>query len=164
VSRRGWVLFAAMSVIWGVPYLLIKVAVGGVAPPVLVLARVAIGAALLLPIAIRRRELGVLRAHWRWLAVFAVVEIIIPWLLLSEAETRLSSSLSGLLIASTPIVAALLAWLTGGALGGAGPRPRGCRAAARKRRGDRRSRLDSRGSSGGGVLRHRPADRRPQAR
>jgi drug/metabolite transporter (DMT)-like permease len=116
VSRRGWVLFAAMSVIWGVPYLLIKVAVGGVAPPVLVLARVAIGAALLLPIAIRRRELGVLRAHWRWLAVFAVVEIIIPWLLLSEAETRLSSSLSGLLIASTPIVAALLAWLTGGEL------------------------------------------------
>jgi drug/metabolite transporter (DMT)-like permease len=114
VSRRGWLLFAAMSVIWGVPYLLIKVAVGGVSPPVLVLARVAIGAALLLPIAIRRHELGVLRAHWRWLAVFATVEIVIPWLLLSEAETRLSSSLSGLLIASTPIVAALLAWLTGG--------------------------------------------------
>lgn len=114
MSRRGWLLFAAMSVIWGIPYLLIKVADGGVAPPVLVLARVAIGAALLLPLAIRRRELGVLRAHWRWLAVFSMVEIIIPWLLLSEAETRLSSSLSGLLIASTPIVAALLAWLTGG--------------------------------------------------
>jgi drug/metabolite transporter (DMT)-like permease len=114
VSRRGWLLFAAMSVIWGVPYLLIKVAVGGVAPPVLVLARVAIGAALLLPIAVRRRELGVVLPHWRWLAVFAFVEIIVPWLLLSEAETRLSSSLSGLLIASTPIIAAILAWLTGG--------------------------------------------------
>ena len=88
MSRRGWLLFAAMSVIWGIPYLLIKVAVGGVAPPVLVLARVAIGAALLLPIAIRRRELAVLRPHWRWLAVFAVVEIITPWLLLSEAETQ----------------------------------------------------------------------------
>ncbi len=60
MSRRGWLLFAAMGLIWGIPYLLIKVAVGGVAPPVLVLARVTIGAAILLPIAIRRRELAVL--------------------------------------------------------------------------------------------------------
>jgi drug/metabolite transporter (DMT)-like permease len=114
VSRRGWVMFAAMSVIWGIPYLLIKVAVGGVPVPVLVLCRVAIGAALLLPIAIRRRQLGGLLPHWRWLGVFALAEIVIPWLLLSEAETRLSSSLSGLLIASVPILVAVLARLTGG--------------------------------------------------
>ena len=56
MSRRGWVLFAAMSVIWGLPYLLIKVAVGGVSVPVLVLARVSLGAALLLPFALRRRQ------------------------------------------------------------------------------------------------------------
>ena len=68
MSRRGWTLFAAMSVIWGIPYLLIKVAVGGVPVPVLVLARVGIGAALLLPVAISRRQIGVLRPHWRWLA------------------------------------------------------------------------------------------------
>jgi drug/metabolite transporter (DMT)-like permease len=114
VSRRGWWLFAAMSLIWGVPYLLIKVAVGGVAPPVLVLARVGIGAALLLPIAIRRRELAPLLPHWRWVLLFALVEIIAPWLLLSEAETRLSSSLSGLLIASVPILVAIFGRLTGG--------------------------------------------------
>jgi drug/metabolite transporter (DMT)-like permease len=113
VSRRGWWLFAAMGVIWGVPYLLIKVAVGGVAPPVLVLARVSIGAMILLPLAIRRHELAVLRPHWRWLAVFALVEIVAPWLLLSEAETRLSSSLSGLLIAAVPIIVAVLARFTG---------------------------------------------------
>jgi drug/metabolite transporter (DMT)-like permease len=113
VSRRGWWLFAAMSLIWGIPYLLIKVAVGGVAPPVLVLARVAIGAALLLPIAIRRRELRPLLPYWRWVVLFALVEIVTPWLLLSEAETRLSSSLSGLLIASVPIIVAVLARLTG---------------------------------------------------
>jgi drug/metabolite transporter (DMT)-like permease len=113
VSRRGWLLFAAMGLIWGVPYLLIKVAVGGVAPPVLVLARVSIGAAILLPIAIRRGELGALRPHWRWLVIFAVVEIITPWLLLSEAETRLPSSLSGLLIAAVPVLVAVLARFTG---------------------------------------------------
>jgi len=114
VSRRGWWLFAAMSLIWGIPYLLIKVADGGVSPPVLVLARVSIGAALLLPIAIRRRELASLLPYWRWLVLFAVVEIITPWLLLSEAETRLSSSLSGLLIASVPILVAVIGRLTGG--------------------------------------------------
>lgn len=114
VSRRGWWLFVAMGVIWGIPYLLIKVADGGVAPPVLVLARVAIGAALLVPIAIRRGELAPLLPYWRWLVLFAVVEIITPWLLLSEAETRLSSSLSGLLIASVPILVAVFGRLTGG--------------------------------------------------
>ena len=114
MSRRGWWLFAAMSVIWGIPYLLIKVADGGVAPPVLVLARVTIGAALLLPIAIRRRELAPLLPRWPWVALFAIVEIITPWLLLSEAETKLSSSLSGLLIASVPILVAVIGRATGG--------------------------------------------------
>jgi drug/metabolite transporter (DMT)-like permease len=109
------VLFAAMSVIWGLPYLLIKVAVGGVPVPVLVLARVAIGAALLLPIAVRRRQLGALRPYLGWLAVFALVEIITPWLLLSEAERKLTSSMSGLLVASVPIIGAVLARLTGDA-------------------------------------------------
>lgn len=114
MSRRGWLLFAAMGLIWGIPYLLIKVADSGVSPPVLVLARVTIGAAVLIPIAIGRRELAPLVPHWRWLALFALVEIVAPWLLLSEAETRLSSSLSGLLIASVPILVAVLGRLTGG--------------------------------------------------
>lgn len=115
MSRRGWVLFTMMSVIWGVPYLLIKVADGGVSVPVLVFARVGIGAAVLLPIAIRRGQIRVLRDHWRWLAVFALVEIMLPWALLSDAERRLSSSMSGLLIASVPIIGLVLARVTGGA-------------------------------------------------
>jgi drug/metabolite transporter (DMT)-like permease len=114
VSRRGWLLFVAMGAIWGVPYLLIKVADGGVAVPVLVFSRVAIGAALLLPIALRRGQIGVLRPHWRWLLIFAVVEVILPWMLLSDAERRLSSSMSGLLIASVPIIGLVLARVTGG--------------------------------------------------
>jgi drug/metabolite transporter (DMT)-like permease len=115
VSKRGWVMFIAMSVIWGIPYLLIKVADGGVPVPVLVLARVGVGAALLLPIAARRRYIAVLAPKWRWLLLFAVVEIIIPWLLLSQAEKRLPSSLSGLLVAAVPILVAVISRLTGGA-------------------------------------------------
>ena len=106
-------MFAAMSVIWGLPYLLIKIAVGGVPVPVLVLARVTIGAALLLPIALQRRQLGALRPVWRWLVLFAVVEIIVPWYVLSEAERSISSSLTGLLVASVPIMVALLSLLIG---------------------------------------------------
>jgi drug/metabolite transporter (DMT)-like permease len=114
VSRRGWLLFAAMGVIWGVPYLLIKVADGGVSVPVLVFSRVAVGAVLLLPVALRRGQISALRGHWRWLLIFAVVEVILPWLLLSDAERRLSSSMSGLLIASVPIIGLVLAKVTGG--------------------------------------------------
>jgi drug/metabolite transporter (DMT)-like permease len=108
-------MFAAMSVIWGLPYLLIKVAIGGVPVPVLVLARVTVGAALLLPIALRGRQFAAIRAVWPWLALFAVTEIILPWFALSDAERRISSSLTGLLIASTPIIVAVLSlFLRGG--------------------------------------------------
>jgi len=101
-------MFVAMSVIWGLPYLLIKVAVGGVSVPVLVLARVGIGAALLLPIALRRGQLASIKPVWPWLALFALVEIILPWFALSEAERGISSSLTGLLVASVPIIIAVL--------------------------------------------------------
>jgi drug/metabolite transporter (DMT)-like permease len=106
-------LFAAMGVIWGVPYLLIKVADGGVSVPVLVCTRVALGSALLLPAAIRGGHLGALRGHLRWLAAFTATEIVGPFALLSSAEKHLPSSTSGLLIAAVPIISALLAWLTG---------------------------------------------------
>jgi drug/metabolite transporter (DMT)-like permease len=108
------VLFTLMSVIWGIPYLFIKVADGGVSVPVLVFARVTIAAALLLPLALRRREFGGLWRHWRWLIAFALVEMILPWALLANAERQLSTSMSGLLIASVPIITVVLARLTGG--------------------------------------------------
>jgi drug/metabolite transporter (DMT)-like permease len=101
-------MFVAMSVIWGLPYLLIKVAVGGVSVPVLVLARVGLGAVMLLPIALRRRQLASIKPVWPWLMLFALVEIIMPWYALSEAERGISSSLTGLLIASVPIIIAVL--------------------------------------------------------
>ncbi len=114
MSLRGWVLFAAMSVIWGVPYLLIKVAVEGVSVPVLVLARTAVGALVLIPLTLRRAAWTPVLAHWKPVAVFAFFEIIAAWLLLTDAERHISSSLTGLLIAASPIVATLLDRLTGG--------------------------------------------------
>jgi drug/metabolite transporter (DMT)-like permease len=112
MSTRGWVLFSAMCVIWGIPYLLIKVAVEEMSPSVLVLGRTVVAAALLLPLAAARGELRPLRSRWLLLLVFAVVEIAIPWVLLGAAETELSSSLTALLISATPLVAVLVALAT----------------------------------------------------
>src|SRR5215207_9908157 len=102
-----------MAVIWGIPYLLIKVAVGDVSPVVVVVARCVIGAALLLPWAIAKGWLRPALRHWRALLLFTALEMTLPWLLLSWAETSLSSSLTGLLVASVPFVAALTARLAG---------------------------------------------------
>jgi drug/metabolite transporter (DMT)-like permease len=102
-------------VVWGIPYLLIKVAVGDVSVPVVVFARTALGAAILLPAALRSGQLAALRAHWRPLLAFAVLEMIVPWGLLSSAEEHLPSSLAGLLIAAVPIIGVVIARLTGGA-------------------------------------------------
>jgi drug/metabolite transporter (DMT)-like permease len=115
VSARGWSLFAAMSVIWGIPYLLIKIAVDGISVPVLVFARTAIGAIVLLPLALTsRHNIQLVARRWKPLAGFAFFEIIAAWLLLSDAERHLSSSTTGLLIAASPIIAAILDRLTGG--------------------------------------------------
>jgi drug/metabolite transporter (DMT)-like permease len=103
-----------MSVIWGIPYLLIKVAIEGVSAPVLVFARTAIGAAVLLPLAMSRSAWAPVLKCWKPVLVFAFFEIIAAWLLLSDAERHISSSLTGLLIAAAPIIATVLDRLTGG--------------------------------------------------
>ena len=113
MTRRGWWLFAAMSVIWGIPYLLIKVAVTDVDPLVVALGRTLIGALLLLPIALYRRALGPVFRRWKVLLVYTVIEISGPWLLLGHAETRLNSSTAGLLLAVVPMIAAVILTATG---------------------------------------------------
>ena len=114
MTARGWSLFAAMSVIWGIPYLLIKIAVEGVSAPVLVFARTAIGAVVLIPLALSRAAWAPVLRSWKPVLVFAFFEIVAAWLMLSDAERHISSSLTGLLIAASPIVAAALDRLTGG--------------------------------------------------
>jgi len=108
VSRKGWLLFIALCVIWGMPYLFIRIAVRELPPPALVLLRTAPSALLLLPFAFRGGSLRPLLTRWRWVLVYTVVELCLPWLLLAHAEERISSSLAGLLIATVPLIAAVL--------------------------------------------------------
>lgn len=113
MSRRSWALFAAMCVIWGIPYLLIRVAVREVTPGTLVFLRTAIGGLVLLPLALRRGGFGPVLRRWRPLVAFTAIELAVPWLLLSQAERELSSSLAGLLVAAVPLVGVVVARVMG---------------------------------------------------
>jgi drug/metabolite transporter (DMT)-like permease len=107
MSPRGWALFAAVSVVWGVPYLFIKLAVDDLAPGFVAWSRVALAALVLLPVAWRS---GALRGlPLRWLTAFALFEITIPFPLIAFGEQRVSSSLAAILIAAVPLVIAFLA-------------------------------------------------------
>ncbi|MET0577623.1 MAG: DMT family transporter, partial [Ilumatobacteraceae bacterium] len=113
IDRRGWVLFAAMGIIWGVPYLFIKVAVEHLEPAVVVFGRTAIAAVPLLFLAVRAGAIRPALAAWRPLLAFAVLEMALPWILLTDAEQHLPSGLTGLLIACVPIVGTVVAFLLG---------------------------------------------------
>jgi len=102
-----------MCVIWGIPYLMIRVAVRELAPVTLVFFRTGIAAALLMPLAARRGELRPLLCYWRPLLAYTAIEVALPWFLLSHAETRLTSSLTGLLLAAVPLAGALIVTLGG---------------------------------------------------
>lgn len=110
-----------MSVIWGLPYLFIRIAVSDLSPVVLVFARTAIGALILLPIVVWRGELRGLFRSWAPLLAFAAVEIGIPWVMLAGAEQRITSSLAGLLVSAVPLVGVVIATSLGNRehLGGA---------------------------------------------
>lgn len=115
MTRRGLVLFGLMSVIWGIPYFFIRVAVAEITPATLVFVRTALAAAILLPIALLQIDLRSVLRRWRWVVAFAGVEIAGPWVLLGSAEQHISSSLAGLLVAGVPLVGSAIALATGGA-------------------------------------------------
>src|SRR5205823_14930787 len=109
MTRKGWLLFIAMSVIWGIPYLFIKIALQELDPAVVVFARVGIAALVLLPVAAQRGALRPLRGHWLMLAALALVQIVGPFLLISFGEQHIASSLTSLLIAADPLFVVLFA-------------------------------------------------------
>jgi drug/metabolite transporter (DMT)-like permease len=113
VTRRGWLLFAAMSGIWGVPYLLIKVAVDDLEPEVVVFGRTSLAGVALLVVAWRTGALRPALAHWRPVLAFAAIEMAGPWWCLTHAEQDLPSGLTGLLVACVPIAGAFTAFALG---------------------------------------------------
>ena len=108
MSKRGWILFLSLGLLWGMPYLLIRIAVGEIDPLVVAVARTILGSLLLLPLALHRNALAPAFRKWKWLLAFTLIEISVPWWLLGHAETRLNSSTAGLLIAVVPLFAVLI--------------------------------------------------------
>jgi drug/metabolite transporter (DMT)-like permease len=109
MTSKGWLLFAAISLIWGIPYLFIKIAVRELDPVVVVCARAAIGAAVLVPLVASQQSLRPLFRHWRALVVFALIHMAGSFVLISYGEQRIPSSLASLLISVNPLLVALLA-------------------------------------------------------
>jgi drug/metabolite transporter (DMT)-like permease len=113
MTRRGWWLFVAMSVIWGIPYLLIKVAVDHVAPVVVVFGRTSIAGVVLLVVASRTGAVRAALREWRWVLAFGAIEMGVPWLALTNAEKQLPSGLTGLLVACVPLFSVVIAFALG---------------------------------------------------
>ena len=113
VTRRGLLLFAGLGIAWGIPYLFIKVAVGELEPAMVVLARSALAAVLLAPLALYRREVAVVLRRWKPMLAYTVVEIVLPWYFLSSAEQHLPSSTAGLLLAAVPLAGVGVAFAMG---------------------------------------------------
>jgi len=115
VKRSSWINFSLVGLLWGVPYLLIRVAVapGQFTPAFVVFSRVAIGATLLIPYAIQRGTFKPALKQFKWIAAYGIIEIVGPWGFISQGETKLNSGLAALLIATVAIWATLL----NGALG-----------------------------------------------
>jgi drug/metabolite transporter (DMT)-like permease len=109
MTRKGWLLFVAVSVFWGIPYLFIKIAVRELDPAVIVFARATIAAAVLIPMAVHGKTLRQLFRHWPMLLLFSIIHMVGAFLLISYGEQHVSSSLSSLLVASMPLQVALLA-------------------------------------------------------
>ncbi|UJP10377.1 EamA family transporter [Microbacterium sp. KUDC0406] len=112
-TRKGWILFAIMSIVWGITYLFIKEAVESFSPPAVVSARTLLGALVLLPFAIRSGALKAALKVWPWVLAFGAVEMAGPFLLLSHAETQVPSGLTGLLVSTVPLFAVVIALLRG---------------------------------------------------
>lgn len=113
MSRRGWALFGAMAVIWGIPYFMIRVAVKQLEPAVVVFGRTSLAAVILFVLAYRRQALAPALRAWKPVVAFAIVEMAIPWILLTTAEQHISSGLAALLVSSVPIVGAVVAFAFG---------------------------------------------------
>lgn len=103
MSRKGLILLIASGLAWGIPYFFIRIAVSQFDISTVVLARVVIGAAILLPIAVKQKAIMPALKKFKWVLAFALIEMAGPWFLITNGEKTLSSSLAGLLVATVPL-------------------------------------------------------------
>lgn len=113
MTRRGVLLFLGLSLAWGIPYALTKIALTDLSPQMLVLVRTVLAALFLLPLALARHDLRRVLRRWRPLLAFAAVEIALPWFFLNTAQERLPSSTVGLVLATVPLAGLGVAFLMG---------------------------------------------------
>ena len=113
MSRRHWFLFITVGLLWGMPYLLLKVSVRELSVPVIVCSRTLIGALILVPIALHQKTLLPALKKYHYVLLYAVLELFIPWLLITAAEQKITSGLAGLLVATVPIWTTVIASVKG---------------------------------------------------
>lgn len=109
ITAKGWALFAVLSLLWGIPYLFIAEAVQSLSPPAVVAIRTLGAAILLLPFALHQRALRPALKKWPWVLAVGAVEMAGPFVLLAHAEKTLASGLTGLLVATVPLFATIIA-------------------------------------------------------
>jgi len=113
MSRKSLVYFLLVGFLWGIPYLLMKVAVEEIPPSAIVAGRTLIGAAILIPVALYRKTFKGAVLGFKFVAFYALLEMIGPWILISTAQKKIDSGLAGLLISTVPIFAAIITSLRG---------------------------------------------------
>ncbi len=113
MTRRNWILFGLVGVLWGIPYLFVKVAVQDFSPPVIVFGRTIIGAAILIPLAIREKSLMAALRGIKYVIPYAFLEMVGPWILITTAQQKITSGLTGLLVATVPIWATIMTSIFG---------------------------------------------------
>ena len=113
MTRKSWILFGLVGFLWGIPYLLMKVAVADIPPPLIVAGRTLIGAAILIPIAIKKNTFKDAINGIKYVIPYAVLEMVGPWILITSAEKEISSGLAGLLVATVPFFASIFSSLRG---------------------------------------------------
>jgi drug/metabolite transporter (DMT)-like permease len=110
LNSKARLAFITVSILWGIPYLLIKIAVDDGVPPAFVAwARVVLGGAILLALSWKLGVAAAVRGRLKWLAAFAVAEIVVPFPLIAAGERDVDSSVAAILIAAAPLFVALLA-------------------------------------------------------
>ena len=109
MSSRTWAMLFALSLLWGCSFPFVKVAVAGVPPMTLVLVRVAIAAAMLLPvIGLAREKFPRGRALWGGFFAMALLNNLIPWTLSVWAQQFVPSALAAIMNAATPLLSVVV--------------------------------------------------------